>query len=113
MREWAADGLIIVGALTAVGGAINATFAYRRYFRQRDAASADRRTRAIASMELVYSASLAAVITGGGIAILVLGLVIGHGLQPWTLSMPGSLMAGGAFNALFSRRTLEQLRKSA
>jgi hypothetical protein len=113
MRQVAADGLILVGALIAVGGAIKAAFAYVRFFPQRDASAADRTHRAIAGMEFVYSTSLAAVITGGGIVVLVVGLVIGYGAQPWTISMPAALMAGGALNAVFSRRTLERLRRPA
>jgi hypothetical protein len=113
VREFVADGLITVGALIAVVGAIRANFAYFRYFQMRGSASTDRTKRAMAGMEFVYSTSLAAVITGGGIAVLVVGLVIGHGVQPWTISMPAALMAGGALNAVFSRRTLERLRRPA
>jgi hypothetical protein len=105
-----ADGLIIVGALTAVAGAIRANFAYVHFFRTRPAAP---QGRAIAVMEFAYSCSVAAVITGAGITVLVLGLVIGNGVQAWTLSLPISLAAGGALTAALARRILGQLRNPA
>ncbi len=113
VRLSGADGLIVVGALVAVGGAIRATLAYARYFRARKIAPTERMNRAIAAMEFGYSTSLAAVITGAGIAVLVAGLVIGSGVQAWTILMPVGLAAGGAFNAWFSRRTIDKLRKSS
>jgi hypothetical protein len=111
MREWIANGLIIVGALTAVAGAIRANFAYVRFFRTRGAAPPQ--GRAIAGMEVAYSGSVAAVITGVGITVLVLGLVIGSGVQAWTLLLPISLAVGGALTAALTRRILEQLRNPA
>jgi hypothetical protein len=111
MREWMANGLIIIGALTAVAGAIRANFAYVRFFRTRGAAPP--RGRTIAGMEFTYSCSVAAVITGAGITVLVLGLVIGNSVQAWTLSLPISLAAGGALTAVLARRILGQLRNPA
>ena len=64
-------------------------------------------------MEVAFSGSVAAVITGTGITVLVLGLVIGNGVQAWTLSLPISLAAGGALTAALAHRMLEQLRKPA
>lgn len=113
MRPYIADGLIVVGALVAVAGAIRATLAYVRHFRARMIASTDRMNRAIAAMEFAYSTSLAAIITGGGIAVLVAGLVIGSGVRAWTILMPVGLAAGGALNAWLSRRTIDKLRKSS
>ena len=112
MRIYIEDGLIVVGALVAVGGATRATLAYVRYFRERKIASTDRMNRAIAGMEFAYSTSLAAVITGGGIAVLVAGLVIGSGVRAWTILAPIGLAIGGAFNAWVLRRTIDKLRKS-
>jgi hypothetical protein len=111
MREWMANGLIIIGALTAVAGAIKANFAYVRFFRTRRAAIPQ--SRAIAGLEFAYSCSVAGVITGTGITVLVLGLVIGTGVQAWTLSLPISLAAGGALTAALAHRMLVQLRKPA
>lgn len=113
MRLYVADALIVIGALVAVGGAIRATFVYVHYFRSQEIASADRMNRAIAGMELAYSTSLAAVITGGGGAVLVAGLVVGNGVRAWTILMPVGLVAGGAFSAWLSRRTIDKLRKSS
>src|SRR5437879_4621194 len=112
MREWMADGLMIVGGLTALGGAIRANFAYIRYFRTRGAQPAAPNSRAIASLEFAYTCSVAAVITGGGISVLVLGLVIGSDVKAWTLALPIGLAAGGVLTAAVARRTLAQLRKS-
>jgi hypothetical protein len=112
VRQLEANGLIVIGALISVAGAIAATRAYVRYFRAGGFAHVDRLSRNIAAAELAYSCSLAAVITGGGIAVLVLGLVIGGGVQAWTILMPVGLAAGGTFNAWFSRRLAEKLRKS-
>jgi hypothetical protein len=113
VRQYIEDGLIAVGVLVAGGGAIRATSAYMRYFRERKIASTDRMNRAIAGMEFAYSTSLAAVITGGGIAVLVAGLVIGGGVKVWTILMPVGLIAGGALNASLSRRTIDKLRRSS
>jgi hypothetical protein len=104
--------LIVVGALVAVGGAIRGTLAYMRYFRERTIASTDGVNRAIAGMEFAYSTSLVAVITGGGIAVLVAGLVIGSGVRAGTIFIPVGLAVGGALNAWLSRRTIAKLRKS-
>ena len=107
--EWMATGLIIVGALTAVAGAIRANFAYLRFFRTRGAATPQ--GRAIAGLEFAFSCSMAGVITGIGITVLVLGLVIDNGVQAWTISLPMSLAAGAALTAALTRWRLEQLRK--
>ena len=58
MREWAAGGLMTVGALIALASAIRMTAAYRRYVRSRKAEPGDRRERAIAGLELAYSGAL-------------------------------------------------------
>ena len=113
MRLYVADALIVIGALVAVGGAIRGTYAYVRYFRSQEIASADRMNRAIAAMEFAYSTSLAAVITGGGVAGLVAGLVVGNGVRAWTILMPVGLAVGGALSAWLSRRTIDKLRKSS
>lgn len=113
MRLYVADALIVVGALVAVGGAIRGTFAYVTYFRSKGIASADRTNSAIAAIEFAYSTSLAAVIVGGGIAVLVAGLVVGSGVRAWTILMPVGFAAGGAFSAWLSRRTIDKVRKSS
>lgn len=109
MRLYLADGLIVIGALIAVGGAIRGTVAYIRYFRSPAIASADPVNRAINSLEFVYATSLAAVITGGGIVVLVAGLIFGNGVRAWTILMPVGLAAGGAISAWYSRRTVDRL----
>jgi hypothetical protein len=108
-----ADGLIIVGALTAVAGAIRANFASVPFFRSRAAEPSTPEGRAIATLECAYACTVAAVITGAGITVMVLGLVIGYGVQTWTILMPIGLAAAAALTAGFIRRTLRQLPNSA
>jgi hypothetical protein len=107
VRRWVADGLAIVGGLTSVAGAIRATFAYVHYFQ---GAPYDGRGRAIAGLEFADSVAVAGVITGEGIAVLVLSLVIGYGIQTWTSSLPLGLTAGALVTTALAHRMLAQLR---
>jgi hypothetical protein len=110
VREWTAFGLMSVGALIAAAGATRATRAYIVYFRSKDAQPGDKRTRAIAGGEFAYSSAIAGVITGGGLAVLVLGMVLlGYVQAEWLLA-PIVLVAVSASAALQWRRVLARFR---
>jgi hypothetical protein len=110
VREWTAYGLMSVGALIGAAGAVRAAFAYIRYFRSKDAQPGDRRIRAIAGGEFAYSSAIAGVITGGGLAVLVLGMVLlGYVQAEWLLA-PIVLVAVSASAALQWRRVLARFR---
>jgi hypothetical protein len=110
VREWTAYGLMIVGALIAAAGAVRAAFAYIRYFRSKDAQPGDRRIRAMAGGEFAYSSAIAGVITGGGLAVLVLGMVMLGQVQTVWLLAPVVLIAVSVSAALQWRRVLARLR---
>lgn len=112
LRVWLAVGLMSVGVVVVILSVINATFAYSRFFRTKDAQPGDPKHRAVAGVELAYAGAIAGVICGGGILVLVLGAVIGSYLQPPVLLAPAGLIVASVVQAAFSRRTRSQLQDS-
>ena len=111
---WLAGGLIVTGALIAVGGAVRINFSYVRYFRSRKVRPDDRKARATVAMELAYQGAVSAVITGAGLQVLLAGLALGSYIEvSWWVLAPASLLIGGAYTAWLSHRLVAELRRSA
>jgi hypothetical protein len=68
--------------------------------------------RAIAGVEFAYSGAIAGVITGGGLAVLIVGAVIDKQLESIWLFAPVGLIGASVAGALQWRRVLAQLRES-
>ncbi len=113
MREPVGDGLVIVGALTAVAGAIVANIALVRYLRPAHLGQTDRRSQAIAGLEMAHLALKGAVMTFGGITILLVGAIIGSHVQAsWWILLPIGGVGGSVLTAALIRRTLAHAHNS-
>jgi hypothetical protein len=72
----------------------------------------DRPNLVIATYYYLYWMLVSALITAGGICVLVFGAVVGFHMAAWAPALPGGLLIGTALVAGYTRWRLMQLRVS-
>jgi len=112
MREWLGLGLMTLGAAIGAIGPIGGYVALFRLLRAQRRLAGNRARVLVATYQYTYWLTLFAVITAGGLVLLVLGGVIGYGVAIWAPALPGGLLIGSALVAAYARWKLVRLRTS-
>jgi len=109
VRVWAPYVLLVAGAAISTLGLYRAVALYSRFFRTRNRPD-DGKARAAARLELAYSASIEAVVTGVGVEATLIGLfLLDHQLPWWILLGPLAMWLAAANSFV----TLRYLRRRA
>jgi len=110
MHESLALELMTVGGAIAVISPIGGYVALFRLLRAQRRLAGNRTKVLVASFEYMYWVLLFAMITAGGLVLLVLGGVVGYGVAAWAPALPGGLLIGSALVAAYVRWQLVRLR---
>jgi hypothetical protein len=112
VRESVAIAMIWVGALVSLVAPIGSWISLSRITSAQRALTGERTKRRIAVLVHLQRGLVFAAIATAGLALLVLGLVVGNNVPLWAPALPAGLLVGQAATYMYSGWLLARWRRN-